>query len=70
MFQRSSVDCSLIVYVCFRMKFLQSEAGGERSTSESSSNGVWQGEMLHKPLQGLFSVHIRTANKNAGVMYC
>lgn len=25
---------------------LQSEAGGERSTSESSSDGVWQGEVL------------------------
>lgn len=24
----------------------QSEAGGERSTSESSINGVWQGDML------------------------
>lgn len=29
------------------MSPLQSEACGERSTSESSSNGVWQGEMLH-----------------------
>ena len=41
------MDCRLIVYVCLCTCLLQSEARGERSASESPTNGVWQGEMLH-----------------------
>lgn len=34
----------------------QSEACGERSTSKSSPNGVWQGEMFHMHSSGVDSV--------------